>query len=424
MLTHPEVVRTAPLRPARLDLRARAATRAGALAAALSRSAGLGAGSIIGGRVSLVLDPHCLGKLTGGRQVVVVTGTNGKTTTTAMVTAALATAGQVASNSGGSNMSDGLVAALARHREAPRAVLEVDELHLPDVLAAVQPAVVAVLNLTRDQLDRVGEVNHLVPALRGALASRPGCVVVANADDPLVVASVPIGARVRWVSAGGGWQGDSAACPLCARVLQRAGGDWWCRCGLRRPTPDWQVDEAGYAGPAGARGSLDVQLPGRFNRMNATVALAVADACGLPVGEAVAAIATLTEVAGRYRVVQQGAHRIRLLLTKNPAGTTETLAMLAGTGSEVLLVVNGREADGRDLSWLWDVPFQQLAGRTVTAAGERATDVSVRLGYAGVPHRVVHDPWAALQGVRGAEVDVLANYTAFRDLVGGLRRAG
>lgn len=412
-----------PAQAQTLGLRARGALAAGALTAAMSRASGMGAGSIIGGRVSLAVDPQLLTRLTVGRQVVVVTGTNGKTTTAALISAALGTAGRVVSNTGGSNMPDGLVAALTRDRRAPHAVLEVDELHVPQVLDSVDPGVLVLLNLSRDQLDRVGEVQHLVATLRAALARRPRCLVVANPDDPAVVAAVPEGARVVWVATGSSWANDTIVCPRCAQLLTRSTGDWWCGCGLRRPVPDWCFDESGFTGPGGAHGPLEVALPGVFNRANATVALAVADACGVTLGRSTTAVAAVEQVAGRYRQVRHRGHDLRLLLVKNPAGTTEMLGVLAGGTSEIVLVVNGRDADGRDLSWVWDVPFEQLAGRRVTVAGERASDVAVRLGYAGVGHRVVHDPWAALEGLHETEVDVLANYTAFRDLVRGLGRA-
>jgi UDP-N-acetylmuramyl tripeptide synthase len=226
-----------------------------------------------------------------------------------------------------------------------------------------------------------------------------------------------------WVATGSAWEQDTVVCPRCAQLLARSGGDWWCVCGLRRPVPDWSFDESSFTGPDGAHGPLVVALPGVFNRANATVALAVADAFGVTLDRSTAAVAAVAQVSGRYRQVRHRGHDVRLLLIKNPAGATEMLGMLAGGTSELVLVVNGHEADGRDLSWVWDVPFEQLAGRRVTVAGERASDVAVRLGHAEVPHRVVHDPWAALDDLTDPEVDVLANYTAFRDLLRGLDRA-
>ncbi len=407
----------------RVGVRASVALAAGAAAAALSRTLGTGGGTIVGGRLALALDPDVLRKLGTDRAVVLVTGTNGKTTTTAMITAALCTRGPVATNGGGSNMTDGLVAGLAAERGATRAVLEVDELHVPSVLASLRPEVVVLLNLTRDQLDRTGEVHHVVTSLRDALARHDGVLVVANADDPAVVAAVPDGARAVWVSMGGTWRHDTVVCPRCSELLERRGDEWSCPCGLRRPVPDWSVDAVGFTGPGGAHGTLEPDLPGAFNRANALVAVAVADHHGVSLGRSVAAVERLQEVSGRYRVHRVGDRAVRLLLTKNPAGATEVITMIGGTRSEVVIVANAREADGRDLSWLWDVPFELLAGREVTASGERALDLAVRLTYAGVPHRVVPDPAAAIASATAPEVDVLASYSAFRGLLGRLDRA-
>ena len=153
----------------------------------MSRLAGRGDGSVIGGVIGLRVEPDLLALLARGRQVVLVTGTNGKTTTTRLITAALGALGQeVASNAFGANMEAGLVAALAR-RPTPRcAVLEVDEKYLPAVLTATRARVVVLLNLSRDQMDRAAEIWMMARRWREALAAAPDCRVVANADDPLI----------------------------------------------------------------------------------------------------------------------------------------------------------------------------------------------------------------------------------------------
>ena len=144
---------------------------------------------MIGGLVAMTLDNSILGQLGTGRRTVVVTGTNGKSTTTRMTAAALATLGPVATNAEGANMDAGLVAALAGSREASLAALEVDEMHVPHVSDAVNPAVIVLLNLSRDQLDRVGEINHIERTLRAGLARHPDAVVVANCDDVLMTSA-------------------------------------------------------------------------------------------------------------------------------------------------------------------------------------------------------------------------------------------
>src|SRR5262249_52775934 len=147
---------------------------------------GRGDGSVIGGRIGLMIDPHLLANLSAGRHIALVSGTNGKTTTTRLTAAALGVLGDVATNSFGANMPTGHTSALAKAGPTPYAVLEVDEHYLSQVLAATRPIVVALLNLSRDQLDRAKEVAMMAQLWRDALANHPGVHVVANADDPMV----------------------------------------------------------------------------------------------------------------------------------------------------------------------------------------------------------------------------------------------
>src|ERR1700742_1498206 len=174
-------------RRSRLPMRAKVATTVGGAAATVSRLAGKGDGSVIGGIIGLRLAPDLLSLLAAGRQVVLVTGTNGKTTTTKLITAALAPLGsQIASNIYGANMEAGLTSALTRAPDAPVAVLETDEKYIPAMVTATRPRVVVLLNLSRDQMDRAAEIWLLARKWREALAGAPDCRVVANADDPLV----------------------------------------------------------------------------------------------------------------------------------------------------------------------------------------------------------------------------------------------
>src|ERR1700755_1757727 len=175
-----------PKMPEMVTTRGRVALAAGAGARWASRVTGRGAGAVIGGLVGVALGKAVLRQLASGRRTVIVTGTNGKSTTTRMTSAALATLGPVATNAEGANMDAGLVPAVAANRRAPRAALEVDEMHVPHVADAVEPSVVVLLNLSRDQLDRVGEINHIERTLRGGLARHPATVVVANCDDVLM----------------------------------------------------------------------------------------------------------------------------------------------------------------------------------------------------------------------------------------------
>ncbi len=375
----------------------------------------------MGGRAILALDPAALRHLSTGRQVALVSGTNGKTTTTSLLAAALGTAGPVVSNLLGANLPPGIAAALAGAPNGQTAALEVDEAWLGRVVEATVPRVVLLLNLSRDQLDRNNEVRMLAASWRRIFLDRQGTTVVANADDPLVTWAAS-GPDVCWVGAGQPWTADASGCPACGGRIEfdagPGGPGWACRsCELHRPDLDVWLEDDTVVTALGFRARLALSLPGRANRANAAMALAAATYFGVDPAAACGAMAAATEVVGRYRVVQAGAVRARLLLAKNPAGWLEVLDVLAPPPDPVVVAINSRIADGRDPSWLWDVPFERLRGRTVIASGERSRDLAVRLHYAEVEHRRVDDPVAAISAAAsGGMIDVVGNYTAFQVL--------
>ncbi|TXI60012.1 Mur ligase family protein [Mycolicibacter arupensis] len=397
-----------------ITARGRLALAAGASARWASRVTGRGAGAMIGGLIAMNLDRSILRQLAAGRRTAIVTGTNGKSTTTRMLAAALRDLGPVATNSEGANMDAGLVSALAADRTAQLAALEVDEMHVPHVADAVSPAAVVLLNLSRDQLDRVGEINAVERALRGGLARHPQTVVVANCDDVLMASAAYDCPNVVWVAAGAGWAGDSVSCPRSGEVIDRHDGHWRSTGSeFSRPTPQWWFDDDALYGPDGLVLPMRLALPGTVNRGNAAQAVAAAVALGADPATAVAAVSAVDEVAGRYRRVHVGEHTVRMLLAKNPAGWQEALSMVDKHAAGVVIAVNGQVPDGEDLSWLWDVRFEHFDDTTVVAAGERGTDLAVRLGYAGVQHTLVHDTLAAIASCPPGPVEVVANYTAF-----------
>jgi UDP-N-acetylmuramyl tripeptide synthase len=383
---------------------------------------------MIGGLVTMTLDRSILRQLGAGRRTVVVTGTNGKSTTTRMTAAALETLGpkgSVATNAEGANMDAGLVAALAADRQAGLAALEVDEMHVPHVSDAVKPCVIVLLNLSRDQLDRVGEINVIERTLRSGLARHPKAVVVANCDDVLMTSAAYDSANVVWVAAGGAWSGDSVSCPRSGEVIVRDKGHWYSTgADFKRPSPHWWFDDDTLYGPDGLTLSMRLALPGSVNRGNAAQAVAAAVTLGADPASAVAAVSRVDEVAGRYRTVRIGEHDARILLAKNPAGWQEALSMVDKHAAGVVISVNGQVPDGEDLSWLWDVRFEHFEEAAVVAAGERGTDLAVRLGYAGVEHTLVHDTMAAIASCPPGRVEVVANYTAFVQLQRRLARHG
>lgn len=428
MADHPSPAPAPSSGPSHLPTRARLAVGAGRAVAGASKLARMGSGSVIGGRVSLALDHDLLARLSRDRDCALVSATNGKTTTTHLLATALSRHGPVATNSLGANMPPGIVAALGEADPQARAVLEVDERWLPKVLAATGPATVLLLNLSRDQLDRSHEVRKIADTWRSALAELPTERVVANADDPLVVWAASTAEHVVWVGTASHWTLDAAGCPSCAGRIVFDDDGWACRdCGFARPEPTWWLDrqtENDVVRADGTRVRLDLALPGRVNAANAAMVLAAAVAMGADAERAAQAMRTVTEVAGRYKTASIAGAEVRMLLAKNPAGWQEAIAMLAPAPRPVVASINARIADGRDPSWLWDVPFERLQGRFVVALGERRHDLAVRLHYAGVDHAIADTltdaVQAALDGAeaRGAatsRVDLIANYTAFQD---------
>jgi lipid II isoglutaminyl synthase (glutamine-hydrolysing) len=401
----------------KLQLRARLATSIGGAAGRVSRIAGRGDGSVIGGVIALRVEPRLLELLAADRDIVLVTGTNGKTTTTRLITAAIEALGQpVASNAFGANMPTGLTAALGQAQDAPFAVLEVDEKYVPGVLAATAARVLVLLNLSRDQMDRAAEIWLLARRWRGALAEAPGCRVVANADDPLIAWAAEAAKQVTWVAAGQRWREDSWCCPRCGSHLQRGEEDWRCpECFFARPPVSWTLDGDRAVDPLGRARELRLALPGRANRANALIALAVAEIFGIDIDRALPRLRAVTSVAGRYTTVQRRGRQVRLLLAKNPAGWLEAFDVLEPAPVPVLLSVNAQGPDGRDTSWLWDVDYRHLRGRRVFATGERRLDLAVRLEADQVAFELVDGVDEAVDRVAG-NLDVIANYTAFQQI--------
>ncbi len=388
------------------------------LAGHAARLAG-GRGTVLPGNVALRIAPELLDDALRGRTVCLVSGTNGKTTTTALVAAALGP--DVVTNRDGANLPTGWATALLGAPSGAPAVLEVDEAYLPAALVSAPRAVAILLNLSRDQLDRHSETRMLAQRWHDALAQSPEAQVVANVDDPLVVFAASGARQVTWVAGGAAWRGDAATCPGCGALLERNADDWWCTgCERRRPRPTVSlgagqsdrlvVDEDDY--------EFGTALPGRANRGNAAMAVAGAGLLGVAPGSALAAMARVTQVSGRYARHRVDGHDLFVLLAKNPAGWVETLDIIDdllrdGPGT-VVVAINARGPDGRDPSWLWDVPFEQLAGRPVIATGERATDLAVRLDHAGVTYtKDARPPLIAAGAATEFPVVLAATYTNF-----------
>ncbi len=393
----------------------------------MSRVTGRGAGAHVSGRIMLKVQPDLLHDLAVRDRVTLVSATNGKTTTTALLAAALGAAGRpVVTNHTGANLVAGVVASLAAPHPPSDAILEVDERVLPLVVDPLDAELLVLGNLSRDQLDRYGEVRSLADRWREVVAAHPDIPIVANASDPHV-AFAAASDRTVWIDLGGGWRGDAATCPACGRLLgwtddPATGHDTYsCPCGFAEPAADIRlVGDVLHLGDRAV--TIDLALPGRWNVLNAALAITAAAELGVDPEVAATAAAAVTTVSGRYATYRLADGRpARVLLAKNPAGWSEVLAWLDERENGVVLAVNAHVADGRDTSWLWDAPFERLRDRTVAASGERSLDVAVRLDYDGVVCVVEADPIAAAALVGGPEVDIVASYTQFTALTRRLR---
>ena len=359
--------------------------------------------------MGLAIAPGLLTNLARGRDVVLVSGTNGKTTTTAMIAAGWGS--RVATNDTGSNMPEGLVAALVASKSRA-VVLEVDEAWLSDVARATRPRVIALLNLSRDQLDRANEVRQIAERWRALLADLSDVTVVANANDPLVVYAAELAPNVAWCDVPTPWTTDAVSCPRCTKPLTFADDSWWSDCGFAKP----QVLVTTDGGPLIVRGTplaVDLQLPGAFNEANAAMALTALSFVEVDLQDALERVNALSSVAGRFSLRQWRGHKLRLLLAKNPAGFASMLSTLKSDGVDVWVAINARVADGRDPSWLYDVPFELLRGHRVYCFGDRRLDLATRLDFANVAYVVVTDESALPKS--SDVINVLANYTAFQE---------
>lgn len=371
------------------------------------------------GRLILKLQPDAVSRLARGRKVILISGTNGKTTTTSLIYSALSTKNAVVSNYTGANLFAGLAAALSKNLSATTAVLEVDEMVMPWAIKQTEPTIVVLLNLGRDQLDRLSEVRIVAQKWKDALAHLPhGCLVLADADDPFVVWAALGWHNVLWFSAGGHGHIDAATCPACGVVLGWSpdGGNYSCPCGFARPDAQWVLKGEALTGPHGENVQVTSGIPGRAALSNAARAIVVASAMGVSLAESATAISKVRSVDGRFSSLKIGNTDFRLLLSKNPASWRETLETSSSGPQRVLLVVNANTQDGKDTSWLWDVDFTSLKERYVVVTGSRRLDVSARLTVNEIPHHLVSNVEDAATLLGEVEADLIASYTAFHRL--------
>jgi len=437
----------------------RAKAGAARAAGALSRLTGRG-GTSIPGKVLLKLAPDAIARLSAELRdgSAVISATNGKTTTAAMVAQILEGRGaRLVHNRAGANMAGGIAATLLYER-GDQGLFEVDEFWLDQVVPQVRPRALLLANLFRDQLDRYGELETIAARWEGVVATLDATTLVLNADDPLVAdlgrgrddvvyfgVDDPAMATAEMQHAA-----DSKHCRRCGApyvydaIYLGHLGHYHCPTGdAARPTPRVVATAVTLEGTRAARFTLHIgderapvtlPLPGLYNVYNALGAAALAHALGASLAEIVAGLATVSPAFGRAETVTISGHELAILLVKNPAGANEVLRTLTLEDEELDLlgVLNDRTADGHDVSWVWDADFEVLAGRLrrVTCAGTRAAELAVRLKYAGVdPERITVIP--ALEEALDAAVAAadgrlyaLPTYTAMLELREVLTRRG
>jgi UDP-N-acetylmuramyl tripeptide synthase len=435
---------------------------------AASRASGRGGGTTLPGRLLLRLAPDAIARLGAGLEegTTLVSATNGKTTTAGMLAALLAADGRApVHNRAGSNMTWGIATALLE-QHGSEGLFEVDEAWLPKVTAQLDPSLIVLGNLFRDQLDRYGEIETLADEWAATVADRTGrSRFVLNADDPMVadLGRDEAGSRREGVVYFG-VEDPSQALPelqhaFDAKHCRRCGhpyayerafvghlGHYSCPgCGAERPTPDVAATRIELLGMRGSRATvrtpggeleLELPLPGLYNVYNAVAAVAAALELGIEPGRIGAALGSMRGAFGRVETVEVAGVGVSILLIKNPAGANEVLRTLRLEGGEadldLWIGLNDRIADGRDVSWVWDADFELLAGavRRVVCAGTRAPEMALRLKYAGWPEETIAVEPGIERSLDRAVAEApgrlfaLPTYTALMELHGVLSSRG
>ncbi|TML15037.1 MAG: DUF1727 domain-containing protein [Actinobacteria bacterium] len=417
----------------------------------LSRLAGAGGGTTVPGKLLWKIDPGAIDRLAARLPLgsVVVSATNGKTTTAAMAASIIGGRFNLAHNRAGANLMSGVASTLIDARAAELGLFEVDEAALPEVVARLRPRAVCLGNLFRDQLDRYGELEHVAEGWRSAVQQLSATTALAvNGDDPQVgeLARERPGAVVfglddpRVARPSLQHAADSKYCIRCGTPYEYAAayvghlGDYRCpACGHGRPPLDVAARELELNGlesvgftlatKAGER-RVELRVPGLYNVYNALAATSLALALGASLEEIVSGLKSFSAAFGRFERIAVGDRRVLMLLIKNPAGANEAVRTIVDGGAPAVAVValNDAIADGRDVSWIWDVDFEPLLGRLerLVATGDRAAELALRFKYGGLDAGAI-DVVPSLEraldrGLElvppGGELVVLPTYTA------------
>lgn len=432
-----------------------------------SRVFGRGGGAALPGLIAEKVDPKIFRKLSRNLKngIILVTGTNGKTTTSKMITEILEADGQkVVNNSGGSNLTRGIVSALISESslfgkiKKDVGVYEVDEATMPKVAKMIEPKMIAVTNIFRDQLDRYGEVDKTAAILKEAISKHPDTILILNADDPIVATlaekhrkTVFFGINDKKIEAQSDLARDLHDCPLCSNELIYKNryyghiGIYICKeCKFARPKPNFSADNIRFARDEicssiffkEKKENLSLPMSGLYNLYNALTAIAATHTLGAKEDIILHSLESLTPAFGRMERFTAEGKETSIHLVKNPTGFNQVLENLAhGQPLDTLfLVLNDNFADGTDISWIWDTEMEliQNSFRKVIISGIRMEDLALRLKYAGVPtEKVIQEKnidkalaKATTETHEGENLYILPTYTAMLSIRNTLVRKG
>ncbi len=422
-------------------------------------------GTTLPGRAAMFFDKDILASVSEGMDIIVVTGTNGKTTTCRMLEQALSSTGRsVLANKSGANLLRGVTAEFTANADwmgRPRkkfAVIECDEGALKQVVPLIKPKVILVTNLFRDQLDRYGEVMHTLDQIRTGIRLAPQSIICLNADCSLTSSlafDVPNKVIYYGLDCPVGEQkdaeiSDAKYCIRCGteykyeyHTYAHLGGFYCPKCGYRRSRPQTAVtairkltaqgtdiqmefrspDEKDPAKEKTVTRDVFVSLPAVYNVYNAAGAVCAYTAAGFGRGDILKSLAKTSSSFGRMETFDLDGVRVQMILVKNPAGCNQALSYVTSLEEDynAVICLNDQTADGHDISWIWDAEYEKLSSdenlKNIIVAGDRAEDMQLRLKYAGVPEdkiRLVRGWDQLTEQMRDSSypVFVLPNYTS------------
>jgi UDP-N-acetylmuramyl tripeptide synthase len=429
-----------------------------------SRALGRGGGTTLPGMILLKLRPHTLHEMAQEfEEIIVISATNGKTTTARMVSHATHESGiPFVANTSGANLPSGIATALLQRKPDEKyGIFEVDEAALPELIPQLEPTVLVLMNLFRDQLDRYGELETTIQKWKEMIESLPETTkLIINADDPALAYLGSLHQNVQFFgleltdygSETISHAADSLHCQKCDSPLNFQQvtighlGHWECQnCGFHRPHPSFTGDKINLKGLDGSEfiaasktDSLEIRLPlaGIHNVYNALAAYSTCSTIGISATKIQRGLWTVSAAFGRNEIINFDGVELMIMLAKNPAGANQNLKtlLLEEENIHLAILLNDRTADGKDVSWIWDVDYEMIIDRiaSLTISGDRAYDLALRFHYAGFPATSMHVAPSIQELLNhlkssiniGGRAIVLPTYTSMLDLRSGLNKIG